>query len=284
MHNETFYTTKDIKNFKIAIISDIHYYPEYKEKIFNKIIKQMKDNHPDYITVTGDILDSSGTTDLCRLENFFKSLASITKTFVVIGNHDEKKGHMHKWSNFHNEILINMLKSIDNLYFLNDNSITINNITFYGFNLSYHHYEVVDETYESFCEEIKNIHPNLSDSTYNIVLFHSPINIYKYIKANPNENIAKSDLILSGHMHNGCLPFIISHPLNKLFKTSRGLISPARTLFPKYAQGKIYDTPNGYIYEGITKLSKSTMFLHNFDSLFQKNVQFLTIKQKGKNN
>lgn len=279
MHNETFYTTKDIKDFKIGLLSDIHYYPEFNQKIFDRIINQMKTNKPDYIAITGDILDSSNTKDLKKLETFFTNLASIAKTFVVLGNHDQKAGHMHHWSNYKNEELEKMLNRIENLHYLKDNQVTINNITFYGFNLSHYHYEVVDETYESFCKEIKTLNPKLSDTTYNVVLFHSPINIYKYIKEHKEHNLSKSDLILSGHMHNGCLPFIISHPLNKLFKTSRGLISPARTLFPKYAQGRIYER-DGYVYEGLTKLSHSTRFFHKFDILFRKNVEFLTIKHK----
>lgn len=283
MHNEVFYTNKDINEIKIAVISDIHYYVGYKQKIFDKVIKQLENNHPNYITVVGDILDSSNTNNLKQLESFFKSMSKIAPTLVVTGNHDEKKGSMYQWSKFTNANLISMLKNIDNVYYLNNDSITFNNINFYGFNLSYHHFEEVDETYESFCEEIKNIDPHFSASTYNITLFHSPINIYNYLDNNPTHPVNKTDLILSGHMHNGCLPFIISHPINKIFKTSRGLISPNRTLFPKYAQGRVY-SPNrdGYIYEGLTKLSNSTRLFHKFDFIFQKNVQFLTIKPQKK--
>lgn len=283
MHNETFYTTKDINELKIAIISDIHYYVGYKQKIFDKVIKQLEKNHPNYITIVGDILDSSNIDDLKQLELFFKSMSKIAPTLVVTGNHDEKKGSMHKWSQYINKSLITMLNNIDNIYYLDNRNITFNNITFYGFNLSYYHFEEIDETYESFCQEVENINPHFSDSTYNITLFHSPINIYNYLDNNPKHPLNKTDLILSGHMHNGCLPFIISHPLNKVFKTSRGLISPNRTLFPKYAQGRVY-SPNrdGYIYEGLTKLSNSTRLFHKFDFFFQKNVQFLTIKPEKK--
>ena len=40
MHNELFYTNKKIDKFKIAVISDIHYYQEYKDKILCRIILQ----------------------------------------------------------------------------------------------------------------------------------------------------------------------------------------------------------------------------------------------------
>ncbi len=205
----------------------------------------------------------------------------VVTTLVVIGNHDEKAGSMHNWTYEKNEKLLELLKSINNLYYLNDSTYTKDNITFYGFNLSYDYYEVQHETYESFINEIKNLKFNIKKEDYNITLFHSPINIYPFIKNNPKHNLNNSDLILSGHMHNGCLPFILSYPINKLFKTSRGIISPTRKLFPKYAQGRIYER-DGYVYQGIMKLSHSTKMLNKLDFIFQKKVQFITIKPKEK--
>lgn len=281
MHNETFYTTKEVKDFKIAVISDIHYYPDYNQKIFDRILNQIKENKPDFITIVGDILDSSDTTDLTKLEKFLKELANYTITLVSTGNHDEKKGSMKNWTSNKNTKFTEMLNSINNLYYLNDTTFSINNITFYGFNMSYNYYEIDNEKYETFCKEVNNLKCNLNDTNYNVTLCHSPINIYKFVKENPNHNLNKSNLILSGHMHNGCLPFILSYPINKIFKSSRGIISPARTLFPKYAQGHIYER-DGYVYEGITKLSHSTKLFHKFDFIFQKNVEFLTIKCQNK--
>lgn len=281
MHNEIFYTSKEISDFKLALISDIHFYPKYNQKTFDRIIKQIIENKPDYITIAGDILDSSDTEDLTRLKEFLTTLANITTTLVITGNHDKKKGSMKNWSSNKNNKFIEILNSIHNLYYLNDTTFTIKNITFYGFNLSYNYYEIDEEKYETFSKEVNQLKCSLNDNNYNITLCHSPINIYKYIKENPQHNLNKSDLILSGHMHNGCLPFILSHPLNKLFKSSRGLVSPARTLFPKYAQGRIYER-DGYVYEGVTKLSHSTKLFHKFDFIFQKNVEFITIKHQTK--
>lgn len=91
MHNEIFYTSKEIADFKIALISDIHFYPQYNQKTFDRIIKQIKENKPDYIAIAGDILDSSDTKDLTRLKEFLTTIANITTTIVITGNHDEKK-------------------------------------------------------------------------------------------------------------------------------------------------------------------------------------------------
>ena len=281
MFNETFYTNKNIQETKIALISDIHFNDKYKRKIFTKILNQISKNKPDYITITGDILDTSNTTNLDDLRDFFERLSKISTTLVVLGNHDEKAGSMHNWTFEKNEKLLEILNNIDNLHFLNDTTYTKDNITFYGFNLSYDYYEVQHETYEAFVNEIKKLNFNINKEDYNITLFHSPINLYPFLEKNKEHNLNNSDLILSGHMHNGCLPFIISHPVNKIFKTSRGLISPTRKLFPKYAQGRIYER-DGYVYQGIMKLSHSTKLFNNFDFIFQKHVQFITIKQNKK--
>ena len=281
MHNEIFYTDKDINDFTIALISDIHYYPEYNQNIFNKLIKQIKNKKANYIIIAGDTLDSSDTTDLEKLKNFLIELTKISPTYIIKGNHDEKKGSMHNWSSNKNYKFIELINSIENLFYLDDNLFTINNISFYGFNMSYNYYEIENETYKAFCEEMKNINCHLSSSTYNITVFHSHINIYTFIKNNPNHPLSKSDLILSGHMHNGCLPFILSYPFNKIFKSSRGLLSPTREFFPKYAQGRVYEK-DGYIFEGISKVSHSTKLLHAFDVFFQKNVEFITVKKRNK--
>lgn len=279
MNNETFYTNKNIKETKIAVISDIHFNNKYNRKILKKILNQITKNKPEYITIIGDILDTSNTTDLEDLKIFLENLSRIATTLVVLGNHDEKAGSIHNWISEKNEKLIKILTNIKNLYLLTDKTFTNNNITFYGFHLSYDHYEVQHESYESFVNELKDIKCNLNKKNYNITLFHSPINIYTYIKENKKHNLNNSDLIISGHMHNGCLPFIISYPLNKIFKSSRGIISPSRKLFPKYAQGRIYER-DGYVYQGIMKLSHSTKLFNKLDFIFQKKVEFITIKQK----
>ncbi len=59
MYNEDFYTNKDIKDIKIALLSDIHYSPNYNLKIFEKLTTQIKNNIPNYICILGDILDNS---------------------------------------------------------------------------------------------------------------------------------------------------------------------------------------------------------------------------------
>lgn len=282
MHNELFITNKDINNIKIALLSDIHYYPEFNTKIFTLLIKQIKKNKPNYICITGDILDKTNITNIDALIAFLKELANITTTLIVLGNHDIKYGEYKHWIHSPNNLFINEIQKINNLYLLED-QIYIddnNNIAFYGFNLSYNYYEVEDEKYEVFVEEVNKLTKTFPNNTYNITLLHTPYNIYRFIANNPLHPLSKTDLILNGHMHNGCLPFTISYVLNKVFKSNRGIVSPTRKLFPKYSHGRIKDIKDGYIMEGITKFSKSTKKFHKFDIFYKKRIEIITIKKQ----
>lgn len=282
MNKVIFESNKIKKDISIAILSDIHYYEGYNEKILNKLYKQIKNNKPDFICIPGDIVDQTRINiNNCKpLFKWLENIANISPTIIALGNHDIKEGKRHSWKEFRNIEYEKKLNSIKNVFLLNDEIIEFDNISFYGNNLSFKYYEKDDENYETFKQEIKNINPKFNKENYNIFLFHSPINIYKYLKENKKHPLNQCDLILSGHMHNGCIPNWICKLLNNTFKTSRSIISPLRTLFPKYSYGKIYNEQvNGFIYEGINKLSKCTKILHKLDFIYSKNIQIITIKK-----
>ena len=282
MHLTSFYTNKDIKKTRIAILSDLHYYSGYPNKTLNKIITQVKEGNPNYITIIGDTIDSSGESDLEPIRDFLNELASIAPVLVVIGNHELKNGYRNHWQAKFNPDYINILKSIDNLTFLDDESYVKDNINFYGFNLSFNHYETLNEDYESFCKEVSKMSPKFKDDNYNIILFHSPINIYDFLNNNQSHNLNKADLILCGHMHNGLLHYSFTNLINKLFKTTRSFASPQLKLFVKNAQGRNYER-DGYTYQGLSKLSKTAGFLFFFDRFYSKKVGFIDIIPKEKN-
>ena len=47
------------KDIKIAILSDIHYSDTFKLKRMNQILKKLEQNNPDYICISGDIIDKT---------------------------------------------------------------------------------------------------------------------------------------------------------------------------------------------------------------------------------
>ena len=276
MHKETFYTKKDIKDFRLAVFSDLHYYPNYPNKVLNSITNQIKKSNPDYILILGDILDSADYTDLDDLRDFLATIANIAPVIAITGNHDQKAGHRHHWRYHKNEELIKILNSIKNIHLIDNDHYLINNINFHGIILPYEYYDN-DEKYEDFVKLVEPIN-YLEDNNYNITLIHTPINIYDYLKKNKKANLNKTDLILSGHMHNGILPYWFTNIVNKVFHTSRGIISPNMKPLPKYSQGRIYER-DGYIYQGIAKLSKSTEKFFFFDRFFVKKIVVIDIKK-----
>mgnify|MGYP003673784494 CR=1 FL=1 len=80
---------------KFAHISDTHirnlkYHTEYKE-VFSSLYKRLKEEKVDYIIHCGDIAHtktqiSPEFVDLCS--DFFRNLAKIAPTYVILGNHD----------------------------------------------------------------------------------------------------------------------------------------------------------------------------------------------------
>lgn len=281
MKNEIFYTKKDVNNTKIALISDIHYsYPGYNLKFFYRIIEQIKDNKPQYICICGDILDESKYDNLEELKNFLNELSAMAPVLVVLGNHDSKTKVNKKWKYLKNDVLPTLLKQLDNVYLLEDDKVIFNDICFYGFANSFKYYEETKESYLTFEEEVSKLKTELDNDKYNVTLFHSPVNIYSYVNNNKESNLAKTDLFLFGHMHNGGLPYFITNFINKIFKSSKSLLSPFKSLFPKFAQGRIYNQViDGYVYQGVSKFSKSTGFFHIFNNLFKVKVAFLDIKK-----
>ena len=80
---------------KFAHIADTHirnlkYHTEYRT-VFNKIYETLKQDQVDYIIHCGDICHtktqiSPEFVQMCS--DFFKSLASIAPTYIILGNHD----------------------------------------------------------------------------------------------------------------------------------------------------------------------------------------------------
>lgn len=282
-NREIFITNKKIKNLKICLLSDIHYSDNFNLKIFDKILKQINCYNPDYIFLIGDIVDNT-EINYTILYEFLIKLEKNSKVFISIGNHDiyrypnNQKNRKLKdmltnnWEKSNYNKLKKIIIKLKNTYLL-DNKTYIdedNNITITGIHLSYEYYKY-KEPLTIFEQEIKKININPEKKYYNILLIHSPYNVYK----KPNL-LSAYDLVLSGHMHGGLVPPL----LNRIFNKNRGLISPRKEILANYVRGRTKTKYfEGYIYEGITKLALSTKFLHIFDFIYPKEVKYLEIKK-----
>ena len=109
-----------------------------------------------------------------------------------------------------------------------------------------------------------------------IGLIHSPscITHPKIIK-----ELQNFDIILSGHMHNGCV-FPI---LDKIWKSDIGIISASKKIFPHNCRGKIIKTLqkrtiNIIISGAITTFSKQSIkILHPFNKIFPHHINQIVI-------
>lgn len=240
------YNISNKLNKKIVLISDIHYSTKEDIDALNYVLDNIKKIKPNYICIAGDTLDTANPNDFNLLIKWLKSLSKIAKVIMIYGNHEfylDRKNNEYGL----NKNNIDEIKSINNLYFLDNENILIDNINFIGLTLPIEHYMLKCESKEDFKKYVKNIKSNKKN--YNILLCHSPINISK-------EEIIKDinvDLVLCGHMHGGLTPNFLKPVLK-----NTGFISPQKSLFPKCAYGniKIYNK-NIIITSGIKVMSKS---------------------------
>ena len=203
---------------KIVHISDIHYYDKKDINLLDRILNRICDIKPDYVCITGDITDISNIYDEDEFFDWFIRLSNNYKIIVILGNHEYYINKRKKEFKL-NYSFINKLKSIQNIYFLRNNNIIIDDINFIGLDLGIDYY---------FNENKSNIDIKkyIAKDFNNILLCHSPVDIDNIIN---NEKIILS---LCGHMHGGVVPRF----LRPIFK-NRGIISPTKKLFPKYAYG-----------------------------------------------
>ena len=76
---------------EIIQISDIHFGSEFREDYFDNVIQYIKDNKPDAVVCTGDIVHKGRYTQYQNIIPYIKRLKESTKHFMVIpGNHDAK--------------------------------------------------------------------------------------------------------------------------------------------------------------------------------------------------
>ena len=215
-------------NLNIALISDLHYSYEVNKKVFNKVLNKFKNIKIDYICIPGDILDESIDYDQ-NVYDFFEKLSKISTVIISLGNHDISKFNKSKMT-YYDTKWYEKLKPIKNLYILNNEQITFDDITFTGYTALYNKEDSYSDTPLTTLDDLKNL--NFKATKYNILLCHSPQSILGNEELYNNEFIKKQNLILCGHMHNGMVPPLF----DKIFKGNKGIIAPGKKLFPKYSR------------------------------------------------
>lgn len=262
------------KDITFIHIGDIHYNETTSAKKLEYIKYAIEDAHPDYIFITGDLLDRPKITKnkekIKLLVSWLNSLGNIAKVFISLGNHDIILEEDYKF--------FNKLNDINNIYVLNNQSYEDENVFISGFTLPTNYYYNIEkhEDENALLETLQNnfnLVTNLPKKKYKVALIHSPILLSEKKVV---EKLKEYDLILSGHMHNGLIPRI----LDKIIKNNYGLISPDKRFFAKNTRGKIKTKYYSIIITGgITKLSpSSTKILSKLNGLYPISINKITVK------
>lgn len=262
------------KDITFIHIGDIHYNETTSTKKLEYIKYAIEDAHPNYIFITGDLLDRPKITKnkekIKLLVSWLNSLGNIAKVFISLGNHDIILEEDYKF--------FNKLNDINNIYVLNNQSYEDENVFISGFTLPTNYYYNIEkhEDENALLETLQNnfnLVTNLPKKKYKVALIHSPILLSEKKVV---EKLKEYDLILSGHMHNGLIPRI----LDKIIKNNYGLISPDKRFFAKNTRGKIKTEYYTIIITGgITKLSpSSTKILSKLNGLYPISINKITVK------
>lgn len=188
------------KEVKITQISDFHNNRYLRE---DRLLRDVAKFNPDIIVLTGDIIDMNTedwTVSLNLLEEIHKICEDI---YFVSGNHEERnKGHFAFLSDL-KAIGINIMDNRLEKLNIGENKIGLVGVEYY---------------YRE--DEYRDLISGLDESSFNILLSHSPDRIV------PNLT-GREDLVLSGHTHGGQVrfPFL------------GGLIAPGQGFLPEYDKG-----------------------------------------------
>lgn len=200
--------SEKIKNpIRITQISDFH---SNAIKNLDELLINVKDFDPDFIILTGDMIDYGTDAKIDRSLYFLKKLAGLNKkTFYITGNHEETGPNL--------DIFLFELEKLGIIYLDNESyELNIRNQDIYLYGTS-----MLDFSYKNYKAKKDNI---------NIILSH-------YSKNVRDNYIGSEDFIFSGHTHGGQVRMPIIG----------GLIAPGEGVLPNYDKG-IYKYKSSIIY------------------------------------
>ncbi|SCG84189.1 hypothetical protein DW1_2629 [Proteiniborus sp. DW1] len=201
---------KNFEGFRIVHISDLHNKSFGKEQQY--LIKQIKDEKPDIIIITGDLIDSRRYNEYIAMQ-FINEAVEIAPVYYVTGNHELRSGKFNSLEkqliNAGVGVLRNSWEEID----IEGQSIIIAGVDDPYTGIRYREPIVIDK----YLQEVQN---DLDENSFKILLSHRPEKIEAYAAYG-------FDLVFSGHAHGGQfrIPFL------------GGLVVPNQGFFPKYTSG-----------------------------------------------
>ncbi len=202
-------TSIDVESAKIQNNTRIVHITDLHGKLFGKdnkrLIGLIKEQNPDIIVFTGDLIDRSDKNITSSI-NTLKELQAYRPLYYIPGNHEFRSGKSEQIFKALSKLNVNVLRCE-----IKDIEVKGNRISILG----------MDETGVKRNVFLNSLNEFEKRETYKILLSHYPENINEYKDRNVN-------LVLSGHAHGGqfILPFV------------GGVYAPGQGFFPEYYKGK----------------------------------------------
>lgn len=196
-------------NYKIIQISDYHNVKS--NRLNNDLVKSIKDEKPNIIVITGDLIDSR-RTDVNSALSFLEKIKDIAPCFYVTGNHEAA---IKEYSKIKHQITNSGVIILENTH----KTITIDNQNIEILGLKDPLFYPKKER-DKINKKLEKVLEKADKDNFKILLSHRPEFFDVYSKYDIG-------LVLSGHAHGGQfrLPFI------------GGLFAPGQGFFPKYTSG-----------------------------------------------
>lgn len=200
----------EFNNYKIIQISDFH--NNTSSKLTKKIVEKIKNQKPNIIVITGDLIDSTKTNVDIAID-MIKEIIEIAPIYYVTGNHEARTNEYDNLKSQMIELGVKILENEAQEIQLNNSTINILGINDPSF---YKESDILDS------KIVKNNMENIqyNEDNFTILLSHRPEVFKIYVEKN-------IDLVFTGHAHGGQirLPFI------------GGIIAPNQGTFPEYTDG-----------------------------------------------
>ncbi|MBT2731426.1 metallophosphoesterase [Carnobacterium sp. ISL-102] len=195
---------QELDQLKIVHLSDTHF--ERNRISIETLLSAIKQAQPDFIFLTGDLIDRTADLSKIPLEEFGRSLVAIAPTYAVSGNHETSSGQLTEWEHNINDSGIVLLNNEQLTLAVNGTQLALAGVS--------------DESYP---DEVPIVDAASNDTPV-LLLAHHPEYFEQYITSNP---LIQPDIIFSGHAHGGQIRLPLIGPL----------YAPGQGLFPKYTTG-----------------------------------------------
>ena len=204
----------EFEGYKIAQVSDLH-----NRRWGNKLTDRLRDEQPDIIVITGDLVDSRHT-DFDAAMEFIDGAKEIAPIYYVTGNHEARLSNYKELAQRLADAGVHMMDDTAEQIEKGSAKITLAGLQDPEF--------VERDPDKGLRESIAatKLGSLLTGDDYHIVLSHRPELIGGYAEAG-------ADLVFTGHAHGGQvrIPLV------------GGLIAPNQGFFPEYTEGVYSEGP-----------------------------------------